>query len=287
MTLIKIESEEPNGTRVEITQDLNELLDQEVKKLKERGAKGASKKNILSQLVKAGLDYQQVSRNANGSVDPSDTLGIIHPPTNRPNEYIIESKSELQLMQQALVEKEDRLIKKERHLNKREDQINNMHLSALRLREEASEMEMGVKKAVGNQSLNEHKLKELEAQAKELKQENKNLNREMLKLIKEIHRNTQKEIMKDYILPYLTPAMVGIDLFQNSQNKSGKTDPSLQHLTDTFSKLSKADQDKMREEMKGVVGKYIGASTPAQNSKKGAGIQTKSGRKVDSAGGKE
>ena len=76
--MIKSGTEETSGTRIEVTTELNQLLDKEVQRLKEKGVKGASKKNILTQLVKAGRDYQQVSQNANNTLDLTDSLGTIH-----------------------------------------------------------------------------------------------------------------------------------------------------------------------------------------------------------------
>jgi len=249
-------TEETSGTRIEVTTELNQLLDKEVQRLKENGVKGASKKNILTQLVKAGLDYQQVSQNANNTLDLTDSLGISHPPINRPHEYIIEPKSELKARQEALLEKEDRLIVKEKHLNDREDRVNKMYLDAISLREKASDMQINIKNIVGDQSMKEYKISHLEGQVKDLNRENKQLNRELLKLIKEINRNTQPNVFKDYIIPSLAPVMLAYEMI-NSQNKSNKEVPPGQKLSEI---------------------------NPSQNTNQGIGI-SKSGKKGESKEG--
>jgi hypothetical protein len=68
------------GTRLEVTPELNQLLDDKLEELKSKGAKGLTKKILLERLCQAGLEYQKNGGHEAAFKGHSDDIGINYPP---------------------------------------------------------------------------------------------------------------------------------------------------------------------------------------------------------------
>ena len=179
-----------SATRIEISPELNELLEQHIQKLKEKTGKSHTKKKVLAQLCQAGLEYQKFMKShgpVNQSVQGMDQAAS--------EDQSIETIREINAIQDALMKKEKRLLKKEKHLDEKADRINEIHLSILRLREEATEMKINSLNYNSRRSSDDQQIKDLDRTIEDFKREINNDHRQMNRLLREIQSNTKKEFL--------------------------------------------------------------------------------------------
>ncbi len=261
------------GTRVEITADLHSLLQNKLDHLKSNGTKGITLKKLVEQLCTAGLAYQEDVNKQGERRIHTDGLGIHHPINTTPYNYIIESQSKLKSMVEAIRIKEDRLIEKERQLDLRDKRINDKLIEALNIKEVNLDLQ---KKNIHSKGLsNDYKdkrLEEMEKVVKEFKEENRSLKQEKREILREmsrkldiIERNTEPDTFKDTILPLATPAFVLYSLFQN--NKKEDSDPYAQFMKGydyVAPFLSKEQQEEFKDWLKNIQQAHSNENTKEQ-----------------------
>ncbi len=236
-------------TRIGITSELNQQLDELLGALKAEGRNGITKKKLVNDLCSAGLNFQKQSGQGMGGFT-STSIGVRQPIAAK-SEYIVETKSELKAMQEAMYEKENRLMNRELHLNVREEFLNRKQTQYYSEKEQLiTDQHKLSEKKPSEQGLND-KIVSMAAKITELQTENKRLKAESITLLKKIDKNTQQDVLKDLILPLLTPALTGYLVYQNKKApEQGKSDPQILELIESFSKKTPREKKKTLKEMK-------------------------------------
>lgn len=234
---------ESKKTRVEISPELNELLNEYIDEQKDKGSKSLSKIKVLEQLCKAGLAFQNQSDLDGLKANVVGDAGVKQPVPLYPNEYIPETKSELKAMQEALYQKEHRLIEKEQFLLKKESILNKKHFDAISYYENSlnKKSDDSIKSALDKMKYDSI-MDKIHNGNEKLRDEIKNMNRDLMKILREIKRNTQENKFYDKVLPILTTIGVGVNTFQQlTKDKNFKLDTVLNDLIGGISKPPKTE----------------------------------------------
>ena len=230
-----------------------ELLNNHIDELKSKGIKGLTKKKLLYELCKSGLEFQKLEKGTGNIPSQSDDIGVKHP--QGPKEYIIESKTELKLLQEALIEKESRLLQKEDYLNNREILLINKYNEALEIRETGFNLQVTAFNMNKKSTLNEQKVVDQKEVIDKLEKENKRLRREVMKILYEILENTKGNTFMDIILPLVTTGLVGYNSYQGSNNKmTGDIDPDVKKIIGNYQKLSSEEKTELSNSLKDFLG---------------------------------
>jgi hypothetical protein len=237
------------GTRVQISPELHEMIKEQYQILKSKGVKGISQLKVLEELCKAGLEYQK-QKTQSGSGGVSEAFGILHPQSSR-QEYLINSKSELKVMEQAILKREQRLLQRESHLDQREKFINEKYLTVLEQKEITIELNKDAYKSDTQSRIDNEKIKNRENTIDELKKERRELWKEIIILLKKIDKKTEKDPFFDYTLPFIAPAMMGFSLFKDNERDEAKSklDPTLQKIIEMYSKGTKEEREKLGKDL--------------------------------------
>jgi hypothetical protein len=252
---------ENKETRIAITPELHKLLLNKLEELRAQNIKGVTLKKLVEQLCYAGLEYQ----NQGSNNQQADSLGIHRPVSHPPREYIIETKSELKLMQEALIKKEKRLMEKENYLELKSGSIDEKFLKALSTKEDAIRLmdeEQGKNEKNENHKNtvkhHERTINDLKEEIDDLKKGRRNTDKEIDRALKQILENTKKDVLTDTILPWATPAVVAY--FLNQQKDGKKPDkglsPEIKQFLEMYSKIGKNDQQNFYKEMKDLLNRY-------------------------------
>jgi len=256
--LIKIIIMENNGTRLEITQELNQLLNERLKELRSQGVKGMNKKILLEQLCIAGLEYQNNGGHSNSLNGQQKNIGF-------------ETKNELEVLKSSLKEKEAELRSLEKYLNNKERKILLNYEGLATEREKLSGQLNDLLIKNSNIHYKEERLEEKKEEVNELKTENEKLRKDIMKILKNIDSKTNKDLFFDKILPITTPALIGYLIFSQSGIKiwDNQYTPIIKNLTNALKMLSKEEQLKMIEEIVAVINKYAGKKEQKHAAKTG------------------
>lgn len=232
------------NTRVEISAELRESLNDYIEEQKANGVKGLTRIKVIDQLCKAGLAFQKQPE-LGGMIVPG-SMGIKQPARLYPNEYFTETKSELKAMQEALYQKEKRLIKKEQSLLEKEEAINRKHYNAIKYYEDILKKQPDPTKSFIHQMKNDQKFEEIKRGIEQgndkIRDEIKSMNRDILRRLREIKSNTQEDVFYDKILPGLTALGVSVNAFQQfRKDKDFKLDTVIKDLIGGFGKSPQAD----------------------------------------------
>ncbi|MCD4729390.1 MAG: hypothetical protein K8R74_02235 [Bacteroidales bacterium] len=256
--MIEINHDQGKGTRIVITPELNNMLDAHIKELKSKGFKGIKKKNMVEELIKAGLEYQkQATQDGSVKGDIHDT-GVVHPPTATPRAPILETKSELEILRDVLKKKESQLMERGKHLDSRETLINQKYEYILVEKENTYNERYKQIEEIGKNVYNEQRVKNLEEENSNLRSDNRTIQREFMAQLRIIEKNTDKDIFIDAILPLAAPAMVGFLIYiQMTESKPGaKVPPVIKQFIDILTGLPAAERTKMVNEVIEVIKKY-------------------------------
>ncbi|MDB4303910.1 hypothetical protein N9934_03900 [Desulfosarcina sp.] len=226
---------EEKKTRIAISSDLQELLNDYIENQKAKGVKGVTKIKVMEELCTAGLAYQKQSE-LNG-VQENTPAGVRQPIYPFSAEYIPETKSELKAMQEALYEKEQRLIEKERFLLEKELMLDKKQHASKSNSNNAQKDISREMEAFNDKMKLRDKLDNLKDGNEEIKKDIRSMNRELLRLLREIKRNTESDMFYDKVLPVLTAAGVGANAFKNFN-----LDDTIKNLTGNLSKANKGKQ---------------------------------------------
>jgi hypothetical protein len=238
-----------NGTRVQISRELHELVKEQHQVLRSKGMKGISQEKILEELCKAGLEYQKQKSQYSGTGELQGT-GILHP-ISSPREYIINSKSELKAMEEAILAREQRLLRREWHLDKRETIINDRYEKTFDEKENLLELKKKVYEDTAKGMHEKQKIKDQENSISKLEKDNKELRREIINLLNKIDRKTEKDPFFDYTLPFLAPVMMGFSLFKDNERDkaNSKLDPTIQKIIEMYKKGTKEEREKLGKDL--------------------------------------
>jgi hypothetical protein len=256
-----------NGTRVQISSELHEMIKEQYQILKSKGIKGISQLKVLEEICKAGLEYQkQKSQTGGGGI--SDGMGILHPQASV-NEYIINSKSELKAMEEAILKREKRMLNRESHLDERERFINEKYYATLQEKEFNIALNKDAYKYSSQSNFDKERIRDREKTIDDLKKENKELRSEILNLLKKIDKKIEKDPFFDYTLPFIAPALMGISLYKDRERDEAKAklDPNLQKIIDLLGKGSKEERDKLGKDFLEYFTKGLNKGDIGQNTK--------------------
>jgi len=240
---------EDKKTRVEISAELRELINDYIEEQKTNGVKGLSQIKVLDQLCRAGLSFQKQTEI--GGVNTSESIGVRQPFPRFPNEYVPEKKSELKAMQKALYEKEHRLIEKEQFLLDKEVAINNKHYKALGYYEKSFNKQPDPVKSFTDQMKLDDKFKNIERSNENIRDDISSMKKELLRTLREIKLNTNKDMMFDKVLPMLTTLGVSFNTFQQlTKGKNFKIDTFIKDMVGNLGKQPNADKGTITKESK-------------------------------------
>jgi hypothetical protein len=256
-----------NGTRVQISRELHELLKNQYQVLRSQGKKGISQEKVLEDLCKAGLEYQK-QKSPYGGTSELEGTGILHP-ISSPREYIINSKSELKAMEEAILAREKRMLQWERHIDDRENSINERYQTTLAEKENLLELKKKVYEDTARGIYEKQKINDQESAISELKKENKELRREIINLLNKIDRKTEKDPFFDYTLPFIAPAMMGFSIFKDMKRDeaTSKLDPTLQKIIEMYGKGTQEEREKLGKDVLENLNKGLNNGDIGQNIK--------------------
>lgn len=246
------------GTRIEITAELNQLLNDQISEFKSNGNKEINKKILVEQLCKAGLAYQKQEIQEGSAKGISGNTGVLYPSLQRSNEVILESKGELEALREAIKLKESEILLREKHLDSREKLINEKYEFILKDKEEMYDIKYKhIEDSVMNKA-NEKRIEDLEKENSNLRSDNHQLQRDIKFQLKNIERNTESDTLKDDILPLVTTGMLGFLIYLHMTNKKtgAKINPVIKQYFETLSGLPEAERVKMIKEVIKVIKKY-------------------------------
>jgi hypothetical protein len=154
-------------------------------------------------------------------------------------------------------------MNRESHLNTREEYLNRKQSEYYKDKEQLITDQIKLsEKQPSEQALNDT-IVNMAEKIKELKNENKGLKNELKVLLKRIDDNTQWSWLKDFIIPFISPALAGFLVYQNQKAPDEtETNPFFKNLHETFSNLPTKNQNEIRRIMKNKE-KMPPAPTPA------------------------
>lgn len=229
-------------TRIEISRNLHQTLKNEKQRLREKTGKNITLQRLFEKLCEAGLEYGQMT------AGETDSDGKMPGFTRGHHEYVIEPKSELKAMQEALYEKEKRLTDIDTMLMAKQDTILSWYSDYFKKMEELNQTSGQEQASKKQLSSLEQKNKEQKETIEALKAKNSRLEDEVLKLLIKIEGQTQKDTLKDEILPVLNPILLGLILNgQNTQQKNQNAD-----FAAVFDKLSEIMPEDQKQGFKKV-----------------------------------
>jgi len=162
-------------------------------------------------------------------------------------------------MEQELQRHERRLNSRERNLDEREKFVNEKYETALNEKEHAIELTRALSQnpvKSGSSEFDKEIIHQKDKTIEELKKENRELRAEIICILKKIDRQTEKSAM-DSILPYITPALLGIFLLKDQwkEGNNKNIDPELIKLIEMFMPKTKEEQEKLKKELQEIIKK--------------------------------
>jgi len=220
-----------NKTRTSITRELHKLVKDQYEELKLKGGKGITLEKVLEDLCTAGLEFQEQANQGLSGFTISDTG--IKQPQKRASEYVIETKSELKAMQEAINVKEKKLIRRETHIDRREEIIRSRYELFFNDKDKLLADRMRVDRNFGV----DEKLKIQDETIRDLKAENTKKDKEILILLKRINKNTDKGLLEQ-LVPVIAAVLSGATLYKTSNAQNNQSlDKSQQELLDLIKAL--------------------------------------------------
>lgn len=155
------------------------------------------------------LEFQkQASQDFTGFTESENG---IKQPIKQSTEYVIENKSELKAMQEAILEKEQRILASEKHIDRREMIIKSHYDSYYNEMDKLLFEKMTIDSKSGIEDKLNNKIKSLEKTNSDLNSENKKIKKEVFALLERIDENTQTNFLEK-LLPYAGTLLSGITL---------------------------------------------------------------------------
>jgi hypothetical protein len=235
-----------DGNRVKISPQLDETLNEILDKRKNLGKKDLTKVKLLDEVCNAGLNYlnEKPENKPMGSVPPPAIPD--QPVRHRETGYVLETKSKLKQMQEAIYEKEDRLEKREQQLLDREKNLNDRFIQFFEEKDaptKSAEITKYWTEYLRKQfEINAERFQKLYGDIADLKKIISQKDREILNLLNQIKENTKSNLIRDYILPILAPGMVSLKWMIEENDKNNPRQSEINLLLAMFSILSRPQQ---------------------------------------------
>jgi hypothetical protein len=234
-----------DGNRVKISPQLDETLNEILNKRKNLGENDLTKVKLLDEVCNAGLNQlNKQSENTQTGLMPPETPD--QPIRHRETGFVLETKSKLKQMQEAIYEKEDRLEKREQQLLEREKNLNERFIQFFEEKDaptQSAEITKYWTEYLGRQfEINDEKFQKLYGDISDLKKNIYQKDREILNLLNQVKENTKSNLIRDYILPILAPGMVSLKWMNEENDKNNPQQSEIYLVLAMFSKLSRVQQ---------------------------------------------
>lgn len=267
------------GTRIEISPELHETIKAVIKERKSNGDMGVTQKKILEELCQAGLVKSDTRDDSSGNAAHNPTFSGITPMFLQGGSYVVETKPQLKKMQEALYEKEGQLLKREKQLTEREVIINDKFITYFNEKEKSLGQEKSsrdgdidlMKFLESRLNEKDDHILELNDMIRKLEEDLGSRDDKILHLLEKVERNTRKDTFFDEILPILTPALLGLKIFQDNEEKNKTENQNVVDLLKNFTRLSSFKQKKYLNDIKNEAntpGASIEKSSPPKKQEK-------------------